>query len=319
MKLIKVRRVLRFKQEAFIDPYIKLCTLLRQLGESDFSKLLWKLMINSVFGKFIEDIRQYLDSKIVINQQTAEKWINSPRFTSLKILDENLIIIFLKRHTVFLNKPISTGFTILELAKYFMYQQYYKVIKPTLGNCEVLMSDTDSFLLYVKNKQPTDNIKKLKSILDFSNYPKCHVRYNEKKKNKLGFFKDELKGDKIKQFCGLRSKTYAFLLKEKNISQVSLHSKCKGITKSYRKKLSFDKFTRCIKGFNKVNITQFQIRAKNHRVFTAKINKLCFSSFDDKRYLLDCGVHSLPYGSKLIAKIARGCPFCKNYKPQDCI
>ena len=96
MVLKKVYRVLAFNQSKFLKSYIDQCTLLRRQSSSDFVKLLWKLFINSVFGKFIEEIRKYLECKILTNVAGVQKWISSPRFSHMKILAENLTVIFLK-------------------------------------------------------------------------------------------------------------------------------------------------------------------------------------------------------------------------------
>lgn len=266
----------------------------------------------SVFGKFIEETREYRDCKICKTAEMLKKWMACPRFISLKIIGENLVIVFLSASRITLNKPITIGFSILELAKYFMYWQYYDVIKPKLGSCEVLMSDTDSLLLAVNNSQK--NIKKLKKIIDFSNYPETHPYYNISKKNQLGFFKDELCGGKITQFCGLRSKTYAFetFPSKYNKKMQNLTIKCKGITKGYKKKINFADYFNCLKSVKNFEIEQFQIKAKSHKVFTAKVKKLAFGSFDDKRFLRNCGIHSLAYGHYLLREKNELCPYCTN-------
>ena len=65
LKLTKVHRVLGFNQSLFLKSYIDHTTLLRTKATTDFEKSLFKLMINSVFGKFIERTRDYLNVKIV--------------------------------------------------------------------------------------------------------------------------------------------------------------------------------------------------------------------------------------------------------------
>lgn len=315
MKLRKVHRVLAFEQEAFFCPYTDWCTEKRAKSSSEFVKRLMKLLVNSTFGKTIQNNRDLLDCKFCKTSKQVRKWLASPRFRSMRIISECLVLIFLSRTSVSMNKPYPCGFTILERSKYFMYQQFYEVIKPTLGFCTVLMSDTDSFVLQVRNDEETDNVGKLREIIDFSNYPRDHELFSLKNKNKLGFWKDELQGDLMTDFCGLRSKTYAFLLNNKEKNENVLKSKCKGVTKSYRKKISFESYKKCVLSYDLVHITQYQIRAKSHSIYTAQISKLCFSSFDDKRYLLNCGVHSLPYGSKLIKNSSEICPLCKLHNP----
>ena len=38
-----------------------------------------------------------------------------------------------------------------------------------------------------------------------------------------------------------------------------------------------------------------RIQAKKHRIGTYEIDKISLSCFDDKRYLLDDGIHTLAY------------------------
>jgi hypothetical protein len=314
LKLLKVRRVLAFSQSTFLKDYINHCTLLRQKSNTDFGKRLWKLFANAVFGKFIEQTRNYVDCKICFDESNCKKWITNPRYKNMKIISDSLVLVFLKRSSVTLNKAYTIGFTILERSKHFMYSQYYEVIQPQLGNCEVIMSDTDSLVLEVQSKKKKHNLKVIRNIMDFSNYPETHPNFDDTNKNKLGYWKDELQGKVMTEFVGLRSKTYCFLL-ENDKKEESFHSKCKGVTKSYRKRIPFSSYKKCIETFSKINITQFQIRSKNHNIFTAKINKLAFSSFDDKRYLMMCGYHSVSYGSKFILNEKQNCHLCNLYDP----
>ena len=60
-----------------------------------------------------------------------------------------------------------------------------------------------------------------------------------------------------------------------------------------------------------VRVEQRNITSKDHRNRLVAANKIAFSSFDDKRYLL-CNLHSCPYGSVLIDRFLREkeCPVC---------
>lgn len=53
MKLKKIHRILEFQQEAFMKPYVEFNTQMRQKAKSTFQKNFYKLMNNSVFGKYI--------------------------------------------------------------------------------------------------------------------------------------------------------------------------------------------------------------------------------------------------------------------------
>lgn len=312
MKLVKIHRVLAFTQSPFLKSYVDFVTGLRVAAESEFAKALWKLYINAVFGKFIEASRNYLNVRLCKKEEVCAGLIGNPRFSNMKIMSENLVAIFLKQATVNLNKAYPIGFTILERSKDFMFNQFYKVIRPRLEadgtDVQVIFSDTDSFGLALKSrKRNADHFKQLSKIFDFSNYPSTSPKFSRRHASKLGFWKDELQGEEMKEFVGLRSKTYAYLL-EGDV----LRSKCKGVKKAYKKTIDFQRFKDCIEGFSKTVVKQYHIRSTDHVIKTLQVQKTCFSSFDDKRYLMPCGVHSVPYGSKLIklAEQQKHCVFC---------
>ena len=235
--LKKIHRVMQFKQSNFLKTYINYFTQKRANSKTPFAKRMWKLFVNAIYGKFIEQIRNYLECKICNSLESAKKAITNVRFSSLKIISKNLVVIFLKPDKLVFNKAYPIGFTILELSKFFMFREYYECFRPKLKNCEVLFSDTDSFALAVFSKNKVDNIKKLENMLDFSNYNSTHPRYNTKHKNALGYWKDELEGAKIQEYVGLRSKCYALQIKKNN--KINLKSTCKGVRKGYKKNNSF--------------------------------------------------------------------------------
>lgn len=327
MKLKKIHRILKFKQSFFLKTYVDWCTQKRAEAKNDFGKRLFKLLVNSCYGKFVENVRNYKTAKFCRNKRQAQKWISNPRFSALTIIRRDLIVVFLKNEKIVMNKAYAIGFTILDLSKEFMYREYYTKLKPTLGDCEIFFSDTDSLGIAVHGCK--DPIKKISNFIDFSNYPENHPRYNTAIKNQLGYWKDEMKGNFLKRFAGVRSKTYALdIIKwrgkkgekivNKNLKNSFTTSTCKGITKSYKKNLVFNDFKKCVlQQSRKQYVTQYYIRSKQHELSTYQIRKLAFSSFDDKRYLFMCGIHSVPYGSKYISMFKKypmfqnkKCPLC---------
>jgi hypothetical protein len=316
LKVTKIHRVLGFKQTLFLKSYIDAVTVLRTNAVNEFDRALFKLMINSVFGKFIERTRDYMNVRFCKKEDVCTNLITNPRFVSMKIISEDLVAIFLKQATVSLNKPLAIGFSILERSKDYMYKSFYQQIRPKLkhADVQVIFSDTDSFGLLVTsdaNSPPVDSLEQLRDIFDFSNYPVSSPRYCEKNASKLGYFKDELQGSTMTEFIGLRSKSYGFKYKEEG-KEAIFKSKCKGITRGYRKTLGFENYKKCIDTFSKTVLQQYHIRSENHRIKLIKVRKTCFSSFDDKRYIFSCGKHTTPYNSVLIKTAEKNnkCPFC---------
>ena len=121
LKLKEVHRVIEFKQEAWLKPYIDMNTRLRTEAKDDFAKDFFKLMNNSVFGKTMENVRNHRDIKLVTANERRKKLVSEPNYYTTKYFSENLLAIEKKKKRVVLNKPIYLGQTILDISKTLMY------------------------------------------------------------------------------------------------------------------------------------------------------------------------------------------------------
>ena len=212
MKLTKIHRVLQFKQEPWLKPYIEKNTILRAAATNAFEKDFFKLMNNSVFGKTMEDVRKRVDIKLLTNPAKFIKhaskvtYKRSVTFTNNEEKEEYLVGLEAQNTSVKLSKPIYTGFTVLELSKLHMYNfHYHHVIKKYgLSKARLLFTDTDSLTYHIETKDVYQDMKEDHELYDTSNYDKEHFLFNEANK-KVGKFKDETAGDPILEFVGLQN------------------------------------------------------------------------------------------------------------------
>ena len=115
LKIKKIHRGIKFREEPWMKSYIELNTDLRAKGKYDFEKDFFKLMNNSVFGKNTENIRNWVDVRLVNDRKKAKKLAAKPSFKHLTTFDENLIAFHMKRTKLIFNKPVYCGMTILDL------------------------------------------------------------------------------------------------------------------------------------------------------------------------------------------------------------
>lgn len=135
--LHKVHRVLQFRQSKWMKPYIELNTVLRTKASNDFEKNFYKLLINVIYGKTMEDVRGHSDIRIKTywdGRYGAHKLMAQPNFKRATIFDENLIAVHMNKMTVCMNKPIIIGLAVLELSKVLMCDFHYNHMKEKYGN-----------------------------------------------------------------------------------------------------------------------------------------------------------------------------------------
>jgi len=280
-------------------PYIQFNTEKRKQATSDFERDFYKLLNNSVFGKTMENLRNRVNITLCNDEIKVKKLIASPTFKHFEIINENLVMVHRLRAKIKMNKPIYTGFSILELSKVHMYKFHYDTMMTKYGlNCRLLFTDTDSFCYHVVTEDLYKDMMSFAHELDTSSYPKdsehlsLRALYSPKNSKILGKFKDECNGTAPVEFVGLRSKMYSLLLSEDR-SKIT----AKGVKKSYvSKHVTHDMFRHTLENKTCTTAQFLSFRSRNHTIETIENNKICLSAYDDKRYILVDGRNSLAYG-----------------------
>ena len=109
-------------------------------------------------------------------------------------------------------------------------------------------------------------------------------------------FKDELGGKIIKEFWALRAKTYAYLMGDD--SEVK---KAKGTKKCViKRELMFESYKDFLFIGEIILKLQRRFKSDHHKVYTEDVNKIAWSSNDNKRLQTFNGIETYPYGTPAV-------------------
>ena len=109
-------------------------TKLRKEAKNDFEKDFFKLINNSVFGKTMENVRNYRDIKLVTTNKRRKRLVSEPNYHTHKNFSEDLTPIEMKKTKVRMTKSIYFGLSILNISKTFMYK-FDKIIIAIWKKC----------------------------------------------------------------------------------------------------------------------------------------------------------------------------------------
>jgi hypothetical protein len=135
---------------------------------------------------------------------------------------------------------------------------------------------------------------------DTSNYPDDGRQLkSDRNKRVLGKMKDEMGGEQVVSFVGLRPKMYS-------LRTVTDETKltAKGVPRFFAKKhLKHELYLHTLKNQTITRAICNQIRSKSHKLSTIELNKVALSAFDNKRFILSDGISTVPYGHYKIGTV----------------
>lgn len=294
----KIHRILAFHQSPWLTSYINLNSQKRCEAKNSFEKDFFKLMNNAIFGKTIENVDKRVDIKLCTRWEDEatktkckfglSRYISRPNFHSCTISCEDLVAVQLNKENVLYNKPISVGFTVLELSKLLMYDFHYNYMLRKYGanNVNLLYTDTDSFIYEIKTRDFYNDIKIDLDRFDTSNFS-ADNEYNLPLVNKkvVGLMKDENGGKIMTKFIGLRSKMYAYTLNGDDYDE-NVVKKNKGVTASVVRKLQFENYVNCLNLSQSYYNSLNTLVSKKHDVYSQNKRKKVLCGNDDKRYII---------------------------------
>ena len=119
-------------------------TELRMNAKNEFEKGYFKLKNNAPYGKTMENIRKHRDIRLVTNDKKRRKLASEPNYHATKHISEDLLIMEMTKHELYMNKPIQLGQAISEISKTLLYDFWYDYIELMYGdNAKLCYMDTD--------------------------------------------------------------------------------------------------------------------------------------------------------------------------------
>ena len=109
--------------------YIDFNTEKRTNAANSFEKDFFKLMINSVYGKPMENLRKRINVRLVNNEKDFLKYTSRPTHITHKIFGKNYAAIHETKPVLTLNKPICVGLLFLKTSKWLMYEFHCNFVK----------------------------------------------------------------------------------------------------------------------------------------------------------------------------------------------
>ena len=128
-------------------------------------------------------------------------------------------------------------------------------------------------------------------LYDTSNYSRSsgHPLYSDQNKKVIGKYKDELGGQLLTEFIGIRPKMYSYVGEESG-------KHVKGVKKSVlRKTITHDDYRSCLLDKKVYTCDMPGLRSYNHVIKGETVHKVALAPLDTERYILD-GISTLAFG-----------------------
>ena len=314
MKLVGVHRVLWFDQSPWLKKYIDFNTFKRALATTEFAKDCFKLMNYAMFGKTMENVRNRRNLELVTTDERMIKLIARPTFRTATTITNDLTAVENYQTSVCLRKPGYVGFTVLENSKKWIVRFHYGYIKPLYPGAlsTLLFTDTDSLCYRIRTRDIYADMLANFEEFDWSGYPANHrvfagmseeqiATLRNVNKKVLGKMKDELDGCRMSEFVGVRAKCFSFEIDERDraayFSQKRSTMKNKGINSAVVKhQLKHEDYRKCVQESQRKFVDIRSLRSYAHQIYSLRQVKLALINFDDKRWMQEDGLATLPHG-----------------------
>ena len=128
----KMHRVLQYTQKIWLTPYITLNSEKRQAASKKIENSFYKLMKKAFHGKNCESKRRRMKIELLRDARRTLTIVRKFEFDKFKVFGENLAALSSRPRKIYWDTPTIVGATILDLAKYYMYQFHYGTMRSSI-------------------------------------------------------------------------------------------------------------------------------------------------------------------------------------------
>ena len=299
MRITKIHRVIKFRQTCLFKKYIDDNSERRQAATDDFTKDLYKLLNNALFGKTMENVRGRKNFKLRTSEAQMLLDTSKPQYLLTHVFAPNLCLNELTNLEVKLNKPIFIGQAVLDLSKLVMYELRYVKLPAYArrfgGRIAVIGGDTDSLFCKISKIDLFGQLHPAMlqdGLLDSSNYPPTHRLFSNQNKAKLGCIKDEVEGEKVVEAVLLKPKCYSMKTASGKVNK----KRAKGVQYCVKERIAHEIFVQVYQLQEEIVRSTRRFETNNHIVTTIVQNKWALSALDTKRAWTSAN-KSLPFGN----------------------
>ena len=313
-KILKVHRIWSWRQSHWLRDYIVKMSHARQISTDDVEKDVIKLIMNALYGKFLQNKEGYNETKTFTD---CERWLRATwKLTGPKRnfniaqggINNGVEIPFLGTVTtqpergVVLDTPRLQGFAILEITKLIMLRLHYSTFKAFYGDRAVLAyTDTDSLIYHLKTNNYLDDFEQINALSPKQVFDLRDTGRVAPNAGQLGLAKDEAGHKKlglrtIAEFVGAQAKMYSLKFVDSS-GKECFYMKAKGIPTNDLKRLHrHNDFLDTMQHPNIDRQVEFRaMRSIHHQMEHRLIKKRGLTGDNDKVFML--GPHvSRPLG-----------------------
>ena len=216
----------------------------RRKGDPDKDKALlaevFKLLGNSAYGKFIEEVERQNKTLYTRNEDEVDKHLHSAWFTDIEEIGASYKI-ELRKSKLTIARPFQVGIVVYQLAKLRMLQFYYEFLDYYLDrrDFKLIQMDTDSMYFALSHEKFEDAIKPGYEA-QFEEDKKSWLAWNKWSNREPSLFKLEKQGTRAIALC---SKCY--YVEDEAGGQAKMSSK--GVNKR-QNELRWERYERALEG-----------------------------------------------------------------------